>query len=43
MKDEKKAMEWLEKAIEDGFPCYPLFQGDRYLDSFPDSRPFFCV
>jgi serine/threonine protein kinase/tetratricopeptide (TPR) repeat protein len=32
MKDEKKAMEWLERAVEDGFPCYPLFAGDRYLD-----------
>jgi serine/threonine protein kinase/tetratricopeptide (TPR) repeat protein len=40
MKDEKKAMEWLEKAVGDGFPCYPLFQGDRYLDSLRGNPEF---
>jgi hypothetical protein len=40
MKDEKKAMEWLEKAVQDGFPCYPLFQGDRYLDSLRGNAEF---
>jgi hypothetical protein len=27
------AVEWLEAAAEDGFPCYPLFANDANLDS----------
>ncbi len=29
---KKEALSWLEKAVEHGFPCYPYFQKDPYLD-----------
>ena len=30
--EKKEAISWLEKAVEHGFPCYPYFQKDPYLD-----------
>src|SRR5262249_22150676 len=27
------AMEWLQRAAADGFPCYPLYEHDHNLDS----------
>ena len=27
------ALEWLEKAADHGFPCYPLFASDPNLSS----------
>ena len=28
-----EAVKWLEETADDGFPCYPLFESDRHLDS----------
>jgi TolB-like protein len=30
--DFNKAQEWIENAANDGFPCYPLFENDPYLE-----------
>ena len=39
MKKSDLAIEWFEKAIRDGFSCYPLFENDSNLDSLrTDSR-----
>jgi hypothetical protein len=39
MKKSDVAIEWFEKAIRDGFSCYPLFEKDSNLDSLrTDSR-----
>ena len=32
MKKAGPAVTWLQKAADDGFPCYPLFEKDPYLD-----------
>jgi tetratricopeptide (TPR) repeat protein len=32
MKKAKPAIKWLQEAADDGFPCYPLFEKDPYLD-----------
>jgi serine/threonine-protein kinase len=34
------AIKWLEAAAEDGFPCYPLFERDRNLDSLRHNAHF---
>jgi len=33
MNRTEPALEWLKAAAEDGFPCYPLFEKDSYLDN----------
>ena len=33
MNRPKDAVHWLRAAADDGFPCYPLFERDRSLDS----------
>jgi eukaryotic-like serine/threonine-protein kinase len=33
MKRPEDAMKWLEVTADEGFPCYPLFEGDTNLDS----------
>ncbi len=39
MKKTEPAIKWLQSAADDGFPCYPLFERDPYLDSLrKDSR-----
>ena len=40
MGDEKEAIAWVEKADRDGFPCYPLFQNDTYLDPLRHNPQF---
>jgi len=32
MNEPSEAMRWLQVTTDDGFPCYPLFEGDRNLD-----------
>jgi eukaryotic-like serine/threonine-protein kinase len=32
MKKAEEAIRWLQAAADDGFPCYPLFERDPYLD-----------
>ena len=39
MKNVDKAVFWLKEAADNGFPCYPLFEKDTYLDNLRrDSR-----
>jgi TolB-like protein/DNA-binding winged helix-turn-helix (wHTH) protein len=33
MNKTEQAVEWLEFAAKDGFPCYPLFENDSNLDN----------
>ena len=39
MRQPQPAMKWLQVTAEEGFPCYPLFEGDANLDNLrTDSR-----
>jgi DNA-binding winged helix-turn-helix (wHTH) protein/Tfp pilus assembly protein PilF len=40
MNKQTQAMEWLQKAADDGFPCYPLFDHDPNLDHLRQDRHF---
>jgi len=40
MNKPEQAIKWLEIAAEDGFPCYPLFEKDRNLDSLRQDAHF---
>ena len=35
-----EAMQWLQTAADDGFPCYPLFLGDANLDNLRSDKRF---
>ena len=35
-----EAMRWLQTAADDGFPCYPLFEQDRNLNSLRTDKRF---
>jgi hypothetical protein len=40
---QSEAMPWLQRAADEGFPCYPVYASDRSLDklrSYPDFRQF---
>src|SRR6266404_6503656 len=34
------AIKWLQVAADDGFPCYPLFESDAYLNSLRKEERF---
>jgi hypothetical protein len=34
------AMRWLQLAADDGFPCYPLFEGDPNLNNLRRDQHF---
>jgi TolB-like protein/tetratricopeptide (TPR) repeat protein len=39
MNKPEQAIQWLQTAADGGFPCYPLFESDPFLDSLrQDSR-----
>jgi adenylate cyclase len=40
MGNSKTALEWLEKAAEQGFPCYPLFNKDPNLKNIRNDPAF---
>ncbi|MEY2483724.1 MAG: eukaryotic-like serine/threonine-protein kinase [Verrucomicrobiota bacterium] len=40
MSKPEPAMKWLEIAAEEGFPCYPLFEGDTNLDKLRQDARF---
>lgn len=40
MKKAERAIEWLETAAGDGFPCYPLFERDTNLDDLRRNAHF---
>ena len=33
-------MKWLQKAADEGFPCYPLFENDANLNSLRKDERF---
>jgi tetratricopeptide (TPR) repeat protein len=40
MNEPEPALKWLRVTAEEGFPCYPLFEGDANLDNLR-KNPFF--
>jgi tetratricopeptide (TPR) repeat protein len=40
MKNSEQAIQWLEAAATDGFPCYPLFESDPNLDNIRGDTHF---
>ncbi|HEV8484863.1 MAG TPA: winged helix-turn-helix domain-containing protein [Blastocatellia bacterium] len=36
----EEAMKWLRVTVKEGFPCYPLFARDSFLDSIRKDRAF---
>jgi tetratricopeptide (TPR) repeat protein len=40
MNKPEPAMEWLQVTAEEGFPCYPLFEGDANLDNLRKDARF---
>jgi TolB-like protein/tetratricopeptide (TPR) repeat protein len=38
--DSSKAMAWLERSAETGFPCWPLFRSDPHLESLRGEPAF---
>ena len=40
LRDVDKAMAWLERSADTGFPCWPFFRIDPYLDNLRDEPAF---
>jgi tetratricopeptide (TPR) repeat protein len=40
MNQPEQAMKWLQVAADEGFPCYPLFEGDANLDNLREDVRF---
>jgi hypothetical protein len=40
MNKPSAAIEWLQKAADDGLPCYPLFEQDHNLDHIRQDPQF---
>jgi tetratricopeptide (TPR) repeat protein len=38
--DTAKALAWLERTVETGFPCWPLFRADPHLESLRGEPEF---
>jgi eukaryotic-like serine/threonine-protein kinase len=43
MKKAEEAVYWLQAASDDGFPCYPLFEKDPYLDHLRKDPRFIAL
>jgi tetratricopeptide (TPR) repeat protein len=43
MKKAEDAVNWLQAAADDGFPCYPLFENDPYLDNLRKDPRFIAL
>jgi hypothetical protein len=43
MKKAEPAIKWLQAAADDGFPCYPLFDHDPYLDHLRKDPRFIAL
>jgi len=43
MKKPEPALRWLQTAADDGFPCYPLFENDPYLDHLRQNPRFISL
>jgi len=40
MNKPEQAVKWLETTADDGFPCFPLFETDRNLNSLRQAAGF---
>ncbi len=40
MNRPEEALKWLQVTADEGFPCYPLFEGDSNLDSLRKDARF---
>jgi tetratricopeptide (TPR) repeat protein len=40
MRQPEPAMKWLQVTADEGFPCYPLFEGDANLDNLRKDASF---
>jgi len=40
MNKPEQAIKWLQAAADNGFPCYPLFESDPYLDQLRQDPRF---
>jgi TolB-like protein/Tfp pilus assembly protein PilF len=40
MNKPEQAIKWLQEAADDGFPCYPLFESDPYLNPLREDSRF---
>lgn len=40
MNEHEEALAWLQRAAEDGFPCYPLYARDKDLDTLRSDPHF---
>ena len=40
LREPAASLEWLERAADTGFPCYPWFERDRLLDPIRDNPRF---
>jgi len=43
MKKAEEAIRWLQAAADDGFPCYPLFENDPFLDHLRKDPRFIAL
>jgi hypothetical protein len=43
MKKTENAVYWIRAAADDGFPCYPLFENDPYLDNLRKDPRFIAL
>ena len=43
MKNNEQAFNWLQAAADDGFPCYPMFENDPYLDHLRQDPRFVAL
>lgn len=43
MKKSAPAIHWLQAAADDGFPCYPLFENEPYLEALRKDARFLAL
>ena len=43
LKKPDAALQWLQAAADDGFPCYALFENEPYLDSLKTDPRFIAL
>jgi hypothetical protein len=43
LKKAEETVYWLQAAADGGFPCYPLFENDPYLDNLRKDPAFIAL
>ena len=43
MNKPDQSIKWLEQAVDEGFPCYPLFERDANLNSIRQDGRFIAL